>query len=45
MQDSATVLHPDVRAVLDGLDISDRPINHPAGARALPRQAYMSQPF
>jgi phenylpropionate dioxygenase-like ring-hydroxylating dioxygenase large terminal subunit len=38
-------LHPDVLAVLDGLDVSDRPINHPAGARVLPKEAYMSAAF
>ena len=38
-------LHPDVLAVLDGLEISDRPINHPAGARVMPKEAYMSQAF
>jgi len=37
MQANASALHPDVVAVLDGLDISDRPINHPAGARVLRR--------
>ena len=38
-------LHPDVVAVLDGLEASDRPVNHPAGARVLPREAYMSPAF
>lgn len=38
-------LHPDVLAVLDGLESSDRPVNHPAGARVLPREAYMSPAF
>lgn len=45
MQTDASTLHPDVLAVLDGLDASDRPINHPAGARVLPKQAYMSAAF
>src|ERR1700730_8564815 len=45
MQANASALHPDVVAVLDGLDISDRPINHPAGARVLPKEAYMSAAF
>lgn len=38
-------LHPDVLAVLDGIDASDRPINHPAGARVLPAEAYRSAAF
>jgi phenylpropionate dioxygenase-like ring-hydroxylating dioxygenase large terminal subunit len=36
-------LHPDIRAVLDGLDASARPIA--AGARVLPAEAYKSQAF
>lgn len=39
---SAAVLHPDVHAVLDGLDGSDRPV---AEARVLPPEAYMSAAF
>jgi phenylpropionate dioxygenase-like ring-hydroxylating dioxygenase large terminal subunit len=45
MSTVAPLLHPDVLTVLDGLDISDRPIDHPAGARVLPREAYMSPEF
>ncbi|MGA7327850.1 MAG: hypothetical protein WBX25_26045, partial [Rhodomicrobium sp.] len=45
MEEHNFSLHPDVVAVLDGLDISDRPINHAAGARVLPREAYMSPSF
>src|SRR5580700_12198736 len=45
MQPNISVLHPDVLAVLAGLDVSDRPINHPAGARVLPKEAYMSSAF
>ncbi|MEJ0068504.1 MAG: hypothetical protein WDO24_07025 [Pseudomonadota bacterium] len=37
-----TAIHPDVRAVLDGLDASDQPV---ADARVLPREAYMSEAF
>jgi phenylpropionate dioxygenase-like ring-hydroxylating dioxygenase large terminal subunit len=35
-------VHPDILAVLDGLDASDRPV---AEARVLPREAYMSDAF
>jgi phenylpropionate dioxygenase-like ring-hydroxylating dioxygenase large terminal subunit len=45
MRASAPMLHPDVVTVLDGLEISDRPIDHPAGARVLPKEAYMSAAF
>jgi hypothetical protein len=45
MQPNTSSLHPDVLAVLAGLDVSDRPINHPAGARVLPKEAYMSAAF
>ena len=45
MHGNTASLHPDVLAVLDGLDVSDRPINHPAGARVLPNEAYMSPAF
>ena len=45
MHANTASLHPDVLAVLDGLDVSDRPINHPAGARVLPKEAYMSPAF
>jgi phenylpropionate dioxygenase-like ring-hydroxylating dioxygenase large terminal subunit len=45
MQPNASDLHPDVLAVLNGLDVSDRPINHPVGARVLPKEAYMSDAF
>jgi phenylpropionate dioxygenase-like ring-hydroxylating dioxygenase large terminal subunit len=45
MQATTGSLHPDVLAVLGGLDVSDRAINHPAGARVLPKEAYMSPAF
>jgi phenylpropionate dioxygenase-like ring-hydroxylating dioxygenase large terminal subunit len=45
MHANTASLHPDLLAVLDGLDVSDRPINHPAGARVLPKEAYMSPAF
>jgi phenylpropionate dioxygenase-like ring-hydroxylating dioxygenase large terminal subunit len=45
MRESYPNLHPDVVAVLDGLDVSDRAINHPAGARVLPNEAYISRAF
>lgn len=41
----ADTVHPDILHVLDGLAESDRPINHPAGARVLPPQAYQSAAF
>src|SRR3984957_7288098 len=45
MRADTASLHPDVLEVLDGLDASDRPINHPAGARVLSKEAYMSPAF
>ena len=39
---TAHQIHPDIIAVLDGLDISDRPV---AEARALPPEAYRSEAF
>jgi phenylpropionate dioxygenase-like ring-hydroxylating dioxygenase large terminal subunit len=42
---SSPALHRDVLAVLDGLEVSARPIDHPAGARVLPAEAYKSQSF
>jgi phenylpropionate dioxygenase-like ring-hydroxylating dioxygenase large terminal subunit len=45
MSANSSMLHPDVLAVLDGIEASDRPIDHPAGSRVLPAQAYMSTAF
>ena len=42
MSASARHPHPDVAAVLDGLDASDQPVEH---ARVLPPEAYMSAAF
>jgi phenylpropionate dioxygenase-like ring-hydroxylating dioxygenase large terminal subunit len=39
---TAPAIHPDIIAVLDGLDASDRPV---AEARVLPPEAYMSEAF
>lgn len=45
MHNSNSKIHPDVVTVLEQLPNSDRPINHPAGARVLPAQAYGSEAF